>query len=71
MRVFGPTATALIASVATFALVGIATAQDAAPLPSWNDGDTKQAILDFVKDATTEDGARLCGASRAHRRIRQ
>lgn len=30
----------------------VATAQD--PLPSWNDGSTKQAILDFVKATTTQ-----------------
>ena len=27
------------------------------PLPSWNDGPAKQAILDFVAAATTEGGA--------------
>ena len=27
------------------------------PLPSWNDGAAKQAILDFVTDTTTEGGA--------------
>jgi phosphoglycolate phosphatase-like HAD superfamily hydrolase len=27
------------------------------PLPSWNDGAAKQAILDFVTQTTTEDGA--------------
>jgi hypothetical protein len=42
----------------TLLIVGIlaqtfAQAQD--PLPSWNDGPTKQAILDFVS-ATTETG---------------
>ena len=26
------------------------------PLPSWNDGATKQAIVTFVKDTTTQDG---------------
>ena len=44
----------------TFTLLAIALggqtlghAQD--PLPSWNDGPTKQAIVDFVR-ATTESG---------------
>jgi phosphoserine phosphatase len=32
-----------------------ATAQDD-PLPSWNDGASKQAVLDFVAAATDEDG---------------
>jgi phosphoserine phosphatase len=31
-----------------------ASAQD--PLPSWNDGSTKQAIVDFVKTTTTQGG---------------
>ena len=31
-------------------------AQQADPLPSWNDGPTKQAILDFVR-ATTNPGS--------------
>jgi phosphoglycolate phosphatase-like HAD superfamily hydrolase len=30
---------------------GIATAD---PLPSWNEGDTKQAIIDFIESTTTE-----------------
>jgi len=33
------------------------------PLPSWNDGATKQAILKFVADATTEGGPRLVSPS--------
>src|SRR5215471_4737243 len=32
----------------------VASAED--PLPSWNDGPAKQAILDFVKATTTEGG---------------
>ncbi|TWT97742.1 haloacid dehalogenase-like hydrolase [Botrimarina colliarenosi] len=32
------------------------TALAADPLPSWNDGDTKAAILDFVEAVTTEGG---------------
>jgi phosphoglycolate phosphatase-like HAD superfamily hydrolase len=43
----------------TFALLAIAfasltTTQAQDPLPSWNDGPTKQAIVDFVKATTTQ-----------------
>lgn len=38
--------------VLAFGLSGSAHAED--PLPSWNDGAPKQAILDFVKATTTE-----------------
>src|SRR5262245_59622507 len=31
-----------------------AVAQGTDPLPSWNDGKAKQAILDFVKTTTTQ-----------------
>src|SRR5262245_28239752 len=34
-------------------------AQGADPLPSWNDGPTKQAILDFVKETTDKAGSRF------------
>ena len=34
-----------------------AHAASAADLPSWNDGPTKQAIVDFVAAVTTEGGA--------------
>jgi hypothetical protein len=37
------------------ALVDHSTARAQDPLPSWNDGPTKQAIVDFVR-ATTEIG---------------
>jgi phosphoglycolate phosphatase-like HAD superfamily hydrolase len=37
------------------ALAGHSTARAEDPLPSWNDGPTKQAIVDFVR-ATTETG---------------
>ncbi len=37
------------------ALVGMTDTQAQSPLPSWNDGAAKQAIVDFVK-ATTETG---------------
>src|SRR5207248_5658932 len=36
-------------------VAGLTTTQDQDPLPSWNDGPAKQAIVDFVK-ATTETG---------------
>jgi phosphoserine phosphatase len=42
-----PTLPALLGST-------IARADDAAPLPSWNDGPAKQAILDFIKATTTD-----------------
>ena len=38
------------------------------PLPSWNDGPTKKAIVDFVARVTTQGGARLRAGRRAHRR---
>src|SRR5947207_2108693 len=38
-----------------FALAGLTSTQAQDLLPSWNDGPTKQAIVDFVK-ATTETG---------------
>jgi hypothetical protein len=46
---------AMAALPALQGLLGASTAQaqPAAPLPSWNDGPTKQAILDFVR-ATTD-----------------
>ena len=42
----------------TFAatLLGTAALAQDDPLPSWNDGPTKQAILDFVTAVTTEGG---------------
>src|SRR5262245_47048023 len=43
-----------IAVVAVGFAATVASAQD--PLPSWNDGPAKQAILEFVKTTTTEGG---------------
>jgi phosphoserine phosphatase len=46
-----------LVSLATVAMAFTATlarAQD--PLPSWNDGPAKQAIIDFVKTTTTQGG---------------
>jgi phosphoserine phosphatase len=42
---------------AVFARTRWRPAGAADPLPSWNDGKTKQAILDFVAAATMKDGA--------------
>jgi phosphoserine phosphatase len=44
-------------AVAIVALVAVASAQAADPLPSWNEGPTKQSILDFVAKVTKEGGA--------------
>src|SRR5579871_709923 len=33
-----------------------AVAADLDPLPTWNEGAAKQAILEFVKEVTTQDG---------------
>ena len=44
-----------LASLLGGAAARVATAQDD-PLPSWNDGPRKQAILAFVAAATDEDG---------------
>jgi phosphoglycolate phosphatase-like HAD superfamily hydrolase len=46
-------AAALVCTMAFTATV----AQSADPLPSWNDGAAKQAIVDFVKATTTTGGA--------------
>ncbi|MHA3773366.1 HAD family hydrolase [Verrucomicrobiota bacterium sgz303538] len=42
-------------AVVTILLAGFTTSQAQDPLPSWNDGPAKQAIVGFVK-ATTENG---------------
>jgi hypothetical protein len=44
------------------ALVGYSTAQAEDPLPSWNDGPTKQAIVDFVHATTETGGAKFVPA---------
>lgn len=41
------------------ALAGVATARDADPLPSWNGGSSKQAIIRFVAEVSTAGGARF------------
>jgi phosphoglycolate phosphatase-like HAD superfamily hydrolase len=46
---------ARVVAFASFAAVALTlTAHGADPLPSWNDGPAKQAILDFVKATTTQ-----------------
>jgi phosphoglycolate phosphatase-like HAD superfamily hydrolase len=42
-------------SLIAIIFVGTITSRAQDPLPSWNDGPAKQAIMDFVRD-TTEDG---------------
>ena len=46
--------------ILSFALVItiVVTAQTNDPLPSWNEGATKQAITNFVNDVTTAGGSR-------------
>ena len=44
-------------------LAGCASARPADPLPSWNDGATKSAVLEYVRRVTT--AARPIGALRA------
>jgi hypothetical protein len=48
----------------TFALLVVVLASQTltyaqAPLPSWNDGPAKQAIVDFVRTATENGGAKF------------
>jgi phosphoglycolate phosphatase-like HAD superfamily hydrolase len=44
------------------ALLGHSTARAQDPLPSWNDGPTKQAIVDFVRATTETGGAKFVPA---------
>ncbi|MGY4480536.1 HAD family hydrolase [Bradyrhizobium sp. USDA 3364] len=44
------------ALLACLAAISVALAQPADPLPSWNDGAAKQAIVDFVARVTTQGG---------------
>ncbi len=48
---------AVLALVQIVSICGVTHAQD--PLPSWNDGPTKQAILKFVRDTTDKSSAKL------------
>ena len=47
-----------VASLA-ISLAGFTSAQAQDPLPSWNDGPNKQAIVDFVKATTEQGGAKF------------
>ena len=47
----------LAAAASAPALRAIAAGGD--PLPSWSEGPSKQAILDFVKDVTTQGGPKF------------
>jgi hypothetical protein len=51
--------------LALLVIVGVATPAHAQPdpLPSWNDGAAKAAILGFVADVTTESGPDFVPAS--------
>ena len=55
LRIFLVSLLALIASLA----LGPAALDERDPLPSWNDGPTKQAILGFVQMATDRNGRGL------------
>ena len=44
--------TLIVGSALTFG--GLAIAQTADPLPSWNDGKAKQSIIEFVAKVTKE-----------------
>ncbi len=55
MTRFGTLARGLVALV-LLATASLSASARTDPLPSWNDGPAKQAILDFVARATTEGG---------------
>ena len=59
-RTFAPLAASalILAVLSTFAGCRSSRA-DSDPLPSWNDGAAKQAIVDFVREATTPGGAKF------------
>lgn len=52
-----PDFAALLAALAFLFAGAMAQAQGGDPLPSWNEGATKQSILDFVRRVTEEGGA--------------
>jgi len=43
----------LLTFACVLAFFGLATAKATDPLPSWNDGETKQSIIEFVAEVTT------------------
>jgi phosphoserine phosphatase len=54
MKLNSKVALVSLAAVALACATTVANAQD--PLPSWNDGPAKQAIVEFVKTTTTQGG---------------
>ena len=50
-------ASAVFVAAALACWAAAASAQSSNPLPSWNDGPAKQAIVDFVEATTSEGGA--------------
>ena len=57
MDVFNKYRCAVLLLLVTFAGQSAANADD--PLPSWNDGPTKEAIIEFVQSTTTKGNARF------------
>ena len=51
--------------------LGPAAAQAADPLPSWNEGKTKQSIVDFVAKVTTAGSPEFVPVGRTDRHLRQ
>ena len=49
-------------SLIAIIFVGTIASQAQDPLPSWNDGPAKQAIMDFVRDTTETGGAKFVPA---------
>ena len=49
----------LVVFLGGYANFGKATAQSANPLPSWNDGAAKKAIVDFVQATTTQGSSKF------------
>ena len=47
----------LLTFVFVMVFTAVATAQTNDPLPSWNEGASKQAIVQFVEDVSTRDGS--------------
>ena len=48
-----------ILTLIAISLAGLSASRAQDPLPSWNDGPNKQAIVDFVKATTEEGGAKF------------
>ena len=63
--------TRIAATLAALFLTALQAVAQADPLPSWNDGPAKSAILAFVASVTTASDARLRAGARAHRHLRQ